>query len=129
RLELLDGKQVQRWSEAVGASIVKKRDAQVRATDQGQRPACPANAPLLLVVGMDGGRYQGREKDPDTHSRWRENKVLSVTSYIPGDGRDGPDAVKPRPLVTTYVATARDCRAFGRMARVEAERRGLRQAQ
>jgi len=129
RLESLDGKQVQRWSEALGASVVKKRDAQVRAADEGQRPACPANAPALLVVGMDGGRYQGREQDPDTHSRWREDKVLSVTSYIPGDGRDGPDAVKPRPLVTTYVATARDCHAFGRMAQVEAERRGLRQAQ
>jgi hypothetical protein len=132
RLGSLDGKQVQRWGEALGASLVKKRDAEVLAYDQGQRPQCPANEPQLLVVGMDGGRYQSREQDPDTKSRWREDKVLSVTTYIPGDGRDGrdgPDAVKPKPLVTTYAATARDAHAFGRMARVEAERRGLRQAE
>jgi hypothetical protein len=30
--------------------------------------------------------------------------------------------------VTTYVATTEDCRAFGKLARVEAERRGIRQA-
>src|SRR5205814_7017425 len=58
RLGSLDGKQVQRWGEALGASLVKKRDAEVLAYDQGQRPQCPANEPQLLVVGMDGGRYQ-----------------------------------------------------------------------
>lgn len=128
-LEVLDGKQVQRWGEALGRSMVKARDAEVLAYEQGRRPACPANGPQLLVIGMDGGRYQGREADPDTHSRWREDKVLSVTSYLPGDGREGEDARKPVPLVTTCLATARDAHAFGPMARVEAERRGLRQAE
>jgi len=128
-LESLDGKQVQRWSEALGASMVRRRDAEVLAYEEGKRPECPANEPKLLVVGMDGGRYQSRQKDPDTQSRWREDKVLNVTSYDPGDGEDGPDARRPKPLVSTYLATARDARAFGPMARVEAERRGLRQAE
>ncbi len=128
-LDALDGKQVQRWGEALGRSAVGERDAQVLAYEQGRRPECPANEPQLLVIGMDGGRYQGRDKDPDTHSRWREDKVLSVTTYLPGDGRDDPEARKPQPLVSTYVATARDAHAFGPMARVEAERRGLRQAE
>jgi hypothetical protein len=128
-LDVLDGKQVQRWSEALGASLVRQRDAEIVAYREGRRPSCPANEPQLLVIGMDGGRYQGREKDPDTQSRWREDKVLNVTTYIPGDGSDAPDARKPKPLVTTYVATARDSHAFGQMARVEAERRGLRQAE
>jgi hypothetical protein len=127
-LEVLDGKQVQRWGEALGRALVRTRDAEVVAYGRGRRPACPANEPELLVVGMDGGRYQGREVDPATKSRWREDKVLSVTTYVPGDGREGEDARKPVPLVTTYAATARDAHGFGPMARVEAERRGLRQA-
>ena len=128
-LEVLDGKQVQRWGEALGRAVVRARDAEVRAYERGRRPACPANEPQLLVIGMDGGRYQGREVDPGTKSRWREDKVLSVTTYVPGDGREGEDARRPRPLVTTCVATVRDAHAFGPMARVEAERRGLRQAE
>jgi len=127
-MEGLDGKQVQRWSESLGRTMVRKRDTEVLDYDQGRRPECCANEPQLLVVGMDGGRYQGREKDEQTQSRWREDKVLNVTTYIPGDGGDGPLARKPQPLVSTYVATARDALAFGKMARVEAERRGLRAA-
>ncbi len=44
-MEALDGKQVQRWSEA-----------EVPAYEEGHRPPCPANEPQLLVVRMDGGR-------------------------------------------------------------------------
>ena len=54
----------------------------------------------------------------------REDKVLTVSSYLPGDGADG----KPRLLVSTHVATARDAHAFGQMAAVEADRRGYRTA-
>jgi hypothetical protein len=128
-MEGLDGKQVQRWAEALGEALVIERDAEVLAYREGRRPACPANEPQLLVLGVDGGRWQGREKDALTQSRWREDKVLSVTTYIPGDGGEGPDARKPRPLVTSCLASARDAHAFGPMARVEAERRGLRQAE
>jgi len=125
----LDGKQLQRWAEALGRSLVRRRDRQTQAQHEGRYPDGPPNPPQLLVIGVDGGRWQGREKDPDTDSRWREDKVLSVSSYIPGDGREEPEARKPTPLVTTHVATARDAAAFGTMARVEAERRGYRQAQ
>jgi hypothetical protein len=125
----LDGKQVQRWSAALGRAMVRQRDRQMQAYREGRYPQPPPNPPQLLVIGVDGGRWQGREKDPDTDSRWREDKVLSVSSYVPGDGGDGPDARRPAPLVTTHVATARrDPAALGVMARVEAERRGYRQA-
>src|SRR5258708_5432911 len=107
-MESLDRKQVERWSEALGRSNVRRRDAEVLAYEEGRRPECPANEPELLVIGMDGGRYQSREKDPETQSRWREDKVLTVTTYIPGDGSDAPDARKPQPLVTTCMATTRD---------------------
>ena len=129
RLDPLDAKQVQRWGEALGRSLVHQRDNQVRGYQQGKRPPCPANEPMLLVVGMDGGRWQSRQRDPQTQSRWKEQKVCNVTTYIPGDGSDAGDAREPRPLVTTCVATARDAKAFAPMARLEAERRGLRQAE
>jgi hypothetical protein len=84
----------------------------------------------LLVIGMDGGRYQSREKDAETGSRWREEKVLTVSSYLPGDGRPKEEGGRqPQKLVTTHVATAQAVEAFGTLARVEAERRGLRQAE
>lgn len=125
----LHAEQVRRWSEALGRSAVARRDAEVRDYQRGQRPASPPNAVPLLVLGMDGGRYQSREKDPDTDSRWREEKVLTVSSYLPGDGKDKADGGRaPQRLVTTHVATARPAKAFGPLARVEAERRGLRQA-
>ena len=127
--ETLDGKQIQRWSEALGRGMVRERDRQAQAHREGRYPEGPANAPLLLVLGMDGGRWQGREKDNETDSRWREDKVLSVSSYLPGNGLEGPEARKPVPLVRTHLATSRDAAAFGTMARVEAERRGYRQAE
>jgi len=122
----LDGKQIQRWSESLGASVVMTRDAEVRRYEQGQRPSTVANPPALLVVGMDGGRVQTREKQGEDGSRWREDKVTAITSYLPGDGTD---ACPPHPLVTTYVATMEKTEAFGKLVHLEAERRGLHQAQ
>lgn len=121
----LDGKQVQRWGEALGRRVQAARAAEVRAYERGQHPAGLATAPALLVIGMDGGRVQTREKSAENGSRWRKDKVGALTSYQPGDG---PREHPPRPLVTTYVATMGATEAFGRLLHVEAERRGLRRA-
>lgn len=122
----LDGKQIQRWSEAMGDALTAARDAQVHAHERGIRPPPPANPPALLVIGMDGGRVQTHEKQGENGSRWREDKVSAITSYLPGDGtKEHP----PTPLVTTYVATMEKTEAFGKLVHVEAERRGLGQAQ
>jgi hypothetical protein len=122
-----DGKQIERWSDKLGGALVRQRDRQTQAIREGRHPEGPANTPQLLVVGVDGGRWQGREKDPETGSRWREDKVASITSYVPGDGGDEPES-KPQALLTTHVATTRDAQAFGPMVLVEAEKRGYRQA-
>ena len=119
-----DGKQIQRWSERLGEGLVRQRDRQTQAIREGLHADGPANAPQLLVVGVDGGRWQSREKDPQTGSRWREDKVASISSYIPGDGAES----EPQLLLTTHVATTRDAESFGPMALVEAEKRGYRQA-
>src|SRR3990170_7989466 len=56
----LDGKQIQRWSEAMGRVLTLARDAEVRAYEQGHRPESVLNPPALLVTGMDCGRVQTR---------------------------------------------------------------------
>lgn len=119
-----DGKQVQRVSEAIGREVARQRDREAGACAAGWRPPGPANDPVLLTVQMDGGRVQGREKNPQTGSRWREDKVAAITTYLPGDGKQK----EPVKLTTTYVATMRDSDAFGPLVRCEAERRGIRQA-
>lgn len=122
----LDGKQVQRWGEALGRRVQAERAAEVQAYARGRPPSGAENAPTLLVIGMDGGRVQTREKSEENGSRWREDKVGALTSYQPGDG-----SLKhpPQPLVTTYVATMGATEAFGKLLHVEAERRGLRRAE
>ena len=67
----LDGKQIQRWAEQLGQTVSAALDAEVLAFEQGRRPASPANGPLLLLIGMDGGRVQTREKQAENGSRWR----------------------------------------------------------
>jgi hypothetical protein len=119
-----DPKQVQRLGEALGQSLVEKRQKELEACERGERPRGPANDPALLALEMDGGRWQSRQKNPQTGSRWREDKALTITSYLPGDGQEK----EPQKLVTSYLGTTGDADAFGRLARVEAERRGIRQA-
>ena len=115
-----DGRQIDRWAQHFGTRMRAERDAEVAASESGQRPAPPENTPVLLVIGPDGGRVQMKEKDAKTGSRWREDKVLTVTSYLLGDGKEK----KPAPLVTTHVASMTKTEEFGRLARVEIERRG-----
>lgn len=120
----LDGKQIQRWGEAFGQSLVDRRQAELEAFKKHVRPACKANEHELLVIGMDGGRVQTREKSQETGSRWKEDKVLTITSCLKGDGQEKP----PTKLLSTYVATMNDAQVFGPLARMEAERRGIRNA-
>jgi len=46
--------QVQRWSEALGEGLVNQRQEQIASMNKGVGPAAVANAPELVVVGMDG---------------------------------------------------------------------------
>lgn len=119
-----DGKQVQRWAQELGREALRRQEAELVEMREGRPPSGPANDPQLLVVEMDGGRVQGREKDPDSGSRWREDKVATVVSYLPGDGKNR----EPVPLTSTSVATMRDSKAFGELLRLECEKRGVRQA-
>lgn len=121
----LDGKQIQRWSEALGKTQVMRRSQQLAAFEKKNRlPAAKANEHELLVIGMDGGRVQTREKCDQTGSRWKEDKVLTITSCLTGNGKKRP----PKKLLTTCMATMNNAAMFGRLARLEAEKRGIRNA-
>jgi len=119
-----DGKQIQRWGEALGQTLVELREEELEAFNKGDRPAAKANEHELLVIGMDGGRVQTREKSQETGSRWKEDKVLTISSCLKGDGGDKP----PQKLLSTCLATMQDAKAFGPLVRLEAERRGIRNA-
>ena len=119
-----DGKQIERWGEALGQTLVNQRRQALAAMARGELPPCKANEHELLVIGLDGGRVQTREKDEQSGSRWKEDKVATLTSCLPGDGADKP----PQKLMSTCLATMEDAKAFGPMARLEAERRGIRNA-
>ncbi len=119
-----DGKQIQRWGEALGRTLLDARAKELKSFQAGCLPDCPENEHPLLVIGADGGRVQTREKSAETGSRWKEDKVLTITSCLQGDGVDRP----PQKLLTTCLATMEDAKTFGQLARLEAEKRGIRKA-
>ena len=120
-----DGKHIQRWAEYEGGRIVAEREAERRAYKRGRRPEPVCQEQVeLLVIGMDGGRVQGRRKHRHTRSRWVENKVATISRYKKGDGADQ----KPERLESTYVATMARSQKLGELVRVETERCGIRQA-
>jgi hypothetical protein len=122
----LDGKQVQRWSERIGDHAVDRREQQLQELEQDNiLPPCKANEHQVLVVGLDGGRVQTRLKNEDG-TRYREDKVATVTSYISGENTTDH---QPQKLVSSHLATMEPVGKFGRLARLEAERRGIRNAQ
>lgn len=128
-LTTLDGKQVQRWSEKLGQRVVERRQAEVEAYERGERQACKQNEPQLLVIEIDGGRVQNRLKNEEG-SRWREDKLATVSTALPGNPKAAKEADRqPSMLVTTHVATMGDAKAIGKLARVEAEKRMLCHAQ
>lgn len=115
-----DGKHIQRWTQRLGLRLANERDGALAAFECGQRPTAPAHAPELLVISVDAGKVQTCEIDAATGSRWRDNKVATVSTYL-----RGTDTQEPRALVTTHVATMERTANFGKLVRLEAENRGL----
>lgn len=74
----LDGKQIQRWGEALGQTRVEKRDEQLELFQHGQLPACKENEHELLGQLNELSTQAGRrlETDPQNHPR----KVLATNA-------------------------------------------------
>ena len=115
-----DGKHIQRWAQRLGLRLEAERDAELTAFECGRRPAAPPHAPELLVISVDAGKVQTCTVDPQSGSRWRDDKVATVSTYLRGD-----QTHEPKALLTTHVATMEHTLNFGKLVRVEAERRGL----
>ena len=79
----LDGTEIKRWSERLGQRLVDQRAQEIEALERGFKPEGPLNPVPLMVLGLDGGRVQMKVKDPETKSRWKEDKVASFSSYTP----------------------------------------------
>lgn len=119
-----DPTQIKRWVAHIGERLIGQQQDEQLDFKLGRPVPAPANAPELLLVAVDGGRVHTTEVNPETGSRWREDKVACVASVRPG--RDGE---KPKPLVQTYVATMDKSEPFGEGVRLEAEKRGARRAE
>jgi hypothetical protein len=105
--------------------VLFQQQQELQAMREGRHPESPQNDPELLVIEVDGGRWQSRDKDEQSGSRWREDKVCTVVKYERGDGKEK----EPRPLVSSCVGTTQETEGFGELCRLETERRGLRQAE
>jgi hypothetical protein len=144
------------WEEAerVGADLVGRRDAEVRAMLEGRPPEPPANSPDLLVVSPDGGRIQDRSRPAG--DRWCEYKAAVVYRVTRDDaareglrpdpqpaphwryraGADGFERVDagekayrdPQPEAKTFTASTETVERFPLMVELEAKRRGMREA-
>jgi hypothetical protein len=83
----LDSKQIQRWSERVGDRLVDEREQALKLLEKHHvPPPSKLNEHEILTIGMDGGREQTTQKNADG-TRWREDKVLTITIYLKGTNR------------------------------------------
>lgn len=145
------------WEQArrVGQDLVSRREAEVRAMLEGRPPEPAPNAPDVLVIAADGGRFQDRTRP--VGDRWCEYKAAVVYRVTRGetvrDGkRDDPQPAPhwrygvgaegfkrveiegqkvyrdPKPETKSFTATTETVDRFPLYVELEAKRRGLLQA-
>jgi hypothetical protein len=79
----VSGRHVGRLTEAVGAELVAQRDERAEAHRTRQLRAQVPNAPGVVAVEVDGGRYQRRAEGRGCGARdpqWREDKVACLVT-------------------------------------------------
>ncbi len=79
----ISGRHVGRLTEAVGAELVAQRDERAEAHRTRQLRAQVPNAPGVVAVEVDGGRYQRRAEGQGRGARdpqWREDKVACLVT-------------------------------------------------
>jgi hypothetical protein len=77
------GRHVGRLTEAIGAELVIRRDEHAEAHRLRKREAQVKNTPDVVVVEVDGGRYQRRAEGQGCGARdphWREDKVACLVT-------------------------------------------------
>ena len=79
----ISGRHVGRLTEAIGAELVVRRDARAEAHRTRQLDTQVPNAPSVVAVEVDGGRYQRRAEGQGCGARnpqWREDKVACLVT-------------------------------------------------
>jgi hypothetical protein len=81
----VSGRHVGRLTEAIGAELVSRRDEQAEAHRLRKLEAQVLNAPDVVVVEVDGGRYQRRAEGHGCGAwspQWREDKVACLITLV-----------------------------------------------
>lgn len=81
----ISGRQVGRITEEIGTEMTRQRDLKTACHQRKTLPVAVAGVPSLVVVEIDGGRYQARDPTPvagpGAHGvGWKEDKVASLVT-------------------------------------------------
>lgn len=123
----ITAKQVQLFTERVGAVLAQQRDAATASFMALESHPEPPEAPIeLLVITSDGGRVQTLRDDPA--ERWKEDKIGVVYDAKPNPEVPGIDYEGPPPLTRSVVATMDSWETLGDHLSTLADQRGYTHA-
>jgi hypothetical protein len=94
----ISGRHVGRLTEAIGAELVAKRDTRAEAHRLRKLDAQVPNAPGVVAVEVDGGRYQRRTEGQGCGARspqWREDKVACLVTLTSATHNTDPQPEPP----------------------------------
>jgi hypothetical protein len=94
----ISGRHVGRLTEAIGAELVATRDARAEAHRLRKLDAQVPNAPGVVAVEVDGGRYQRRTEGRGCGARspqWREDKVACLVTLTSATHDTDPQPEPP----------------------------------
>jgi hypothetical protein len=95
----ISGRHVGRLTETIGAELVTRRDEQAEAHRTRRLEVQVPNAPGVVAVEVDGGRYQRRAEGQGCGARdpqWREDKVACLVTLASATHDDDPQPEPPR---------------------------------
>jgi len=113
----ISGRHVGRLTEAIGAELVIKRDEQAESHRTRQLQAQVPNAPGVVAVEIDGGRYQRRAEGQGCGARdpqWREDKVACLITLASETHDTDPQPEPPACFLNRkHVRNLTQCPAAG----------------
>jgi hypothetical protein len=113
----ISGRHVGRLTEAIGAELVAERDERAEAHRTRQLGAQVPNAPGVVAVEVDGGRYQRRAEGHGRGARdpqWREDKVACLVTLSSRTHNTDPQPEPPECfLERAHVRRLVQCPAAG----------------
>ena len=116
----ISGRHVGRLTEVVGAELVSARDARAEAHRLRKLDAQVPNAPGVVAIEVDGGRYQRRAEGHGCGARdpsWREDKVACLVTLASATHDTDPQPEPPACFLDRKrVANMTACPAAGEPA-------------